>query len=221
MDQEITLDPKKLDVIPIDSVRPNPWNPKDKDTKEFEEVKASIKANGLRGYIVVRTNSGQNPEVDKYEIIDGEQRWRACKELNFQKVIVYNEGIVDDKRAKELTLWWDVHVEKNELSYAKLIASMIEQYGTIKTSLDEKKIVEMQELAKFNFDDYKKNATTPPPPIGELLKTFMIQLTNSQYDIVQQALEKAKKASGTDITDSKALEFVCAEYINAPKGTVN
>lgn len=217
MENNITLDFTKLSVVPIDEVRPNPWNPKDKDTKSFADVKASIQENGLRGFIVVRDNP---IEGSPFEIIDGEQRWRACKELGFEKVAIYNEGKVDDQRAQELTLWWQVQVEFNELSLAKLVSQMIEQFGEIKTPYDEKKIAEMQELAKFSFDSYTKTNTTPPTmPEGEMLKTFMVQITTSQYDIVSQALNKAKDQAkehdgNNEITDSKALEFVCIEYIN-------
>lgn len=217
MENNITLDFSKLAVVPIDQVRPNSWNPKDKDTKSFADVKASIAENGLRGFIVVRDNP---IEGSPYEIIDGEQRWRACKELEFDKVVIYNEGQVADKKAQELTLWWQVQVEFNELSLAKLVSKMITDFGDIKTPYDEKKIAEMQELAKFSFDDYTKTGTTPPVmPEGEMLKTFTVQVTTSQYDVISQALNKARDVAkehdgNTEITDSKALEFVCIEYIN-------
>lgn len=213
----IQLDFEKLLVVPIDEVRPNTWNPKDKDTKEFQDVKASIAENGLRGFIVVRENQKDN---SKYEIIDGEQRWTACKELGFEKIVIYNEGVVDDKKAKELTLWWQVQVQFNELSLAKLVASMIEEFGEITSPYNEKKIKEMQELAKFNFDEYSKTNTTPPTmPTTDMLQTFTVQVTKDQYEIISRALDKAREMAkqedaNTEITDSRALEFVCIEFIN-------
>jgi len=221
----IQLDFTKLSVVAIDQVRANTWNPKDKDTKEFADIKASIKENGLRGFIVVRENPIEN---SLYEIIDGEQRWRACKEEGFDKVVIYNEGKVEDKKAQELTLWWQVQVQFNELSLAKLITKMVADFGEIHTPYSEKKLQEMKELASFSFDQYKKTSTTPPmmpePPKGELLKSFMIQVTEGQYNIIQQALAKAKeiaKNEGAEITDSRALEFVCIEYINSSDTSIN
>lgn len=218
MENNISIDFTKLLVVPIDEVRANPWNPKDKDTKEFNDVKASIEANGLMSFIVVRDNP---IEGSPYEIIDGEQRWRACKELGFDKVAIYNEGKVDEKKAKELTIWWQTQVDFNELSLAKLVSGMIEEFGSINSPYTEKTIAEMQELAKFSFENYTKTSTKPPEmPDSEMLKTFMVQVTTTQYDIISQALDKARKAVGedTEITDSKALELVCAEYINTPDG---
>lgn len=226
MENNITLDFTKLLVVPIEQVQANTWNPKDKNTKQYQDVKASIVENGMRGFIVVRERPDlkTEPDVMKYEIIDGEQRFTACGELGFEKVPIYNEGIVDDRKAKELTLWWQTQVEFNELSLAKLVNSMIEEYGEITSPYNEKKIAEFQELANFSFDHYKKTDSTPPAmPEGELLKTFSVQVTTSQHDIIQMALLKARKAyeSTEDIMDGKALELVCAEYINAPEGSVN
>lgn len=218
MDKQITLDFTKLSVVDINQVRPNSWNPKDKDTKEFADVKASIQENGLRGFIVVRDNPSDG---SLYEIIDGEQRWRACSELGFEKVVIYNEGAMDNKKAQELTLWWQVQVQFNELSLAKMITGMISEFGVINSPYSEKRIQEMKELAQFNFDNYKQTSTTPPPPSGELLQTFMVQLTTSQFEVVNKALEKARKASEMDISNGRALEFIAIEYLNAPDGTVN
>lgn len=217
MENNLQLDFKKLEVVDLAQVRPNTWNPKDQNTKEYREVLESIRLNGLKGFISVR----ENPNNDsKFEIIDGEQRWRACKELAYTKIIIYNEGKVEDKKAKELTLWWQTQAPFNEISLAKMVASMVKEFGEIQTPYTEKRLEELKNLANFNWDKYKPADNTTPPPVGELLKSFMVQVTTSQYDIIQQALDKAKKEAkkegNIDITDSKALEFVCAEYINSP-----
>lgn len=212
-DTKITIDPKKLQVVDIKLVRPNTWNPKDKDTDEYKQVFASIKENGLMGFIVVR----DNPQGESlYEIIDGEQRWNSCVEQDYTQIVIYNEGTVDDRRARELTVWWQAQVPFNKLSLAKMVTNMIEAYGDIHSYFNEKELADMQKLAKFNWDQYKP-AASPPPPIGELMKNFMVQVTASQLDIIQQALEKARKVSGEDITDSKALEFICVEYLTNPE----
>ena len=211
----ITIDLTKLSVVPLEQVRINTWNPKDKDTKEYQQIVASIKENGLEGFIIVRENE---QDGIPYEILDGEQRFTACKEIGYTKILIYNAGVVDDRRAREKTLWHQVQAPFNDLSLAKLISKMVEDFGEIHTPFTEKKIAEMQELAKFSFDNYK-NSSTKPPDIGktELHQSFMVQLTADQHQVVQMALQKAKdkaKEEGVDnITDSRALELICAEYI--------
>lgn len=215
MSNQLKLDFTKLKVVDINSIRPNEWNPKDRDTKEYQDVKRSIQVNGLKGFIVVREKT-----VDDclYEIIDGEQRWTACKELGFTKIVIYNEGIVADKFAKELTLWWQVQVPFNETSLAKLVTNIVNEYGGIDTFYSTEELDHFREVTKF-VEDFS-SLSTKPPQMGdnEVLQSFMVQMTTEQYDMLQQALQKVKDIAdeeGLDISDGRALELMCAEYITS------
>ncbi len=90
---------RKLDEVPIDSVRPNPDQPRTNFKKdELEELAASIAKDGLLQPILVRT-----VKPGFYEIIAGERRWQACKLAGIKKVPVRIKE-VDDDRALELAL---------------------------------------------------------------------------------------------------------------------
>ena len=216
---KITVDPARLHVVDIKTVRPNTWNPKDKDTKEYRQVFESIKQNGLMGFIPVRKNPLGESE---WEIIDGEQRYTSCVELGYTKILIYDEGEVDDKRARELTIWWQAQVPFNELSLAKMVTNMIEQYGDINTYFSAKQIAEMQELAKFNFDQYQKAPDMPPPPTADLLKNFMVQMKESAYNTLQDAIDRAKKHQGNEeMNDAEALEFISQHFLDNTSPTKN
>lgn len=105
------FDEQKLMRVGVNEVRPNTWNPKRKDNKEYEKVKESVQVNGLTQPIFVREND--NGET-KYEILDGEHRHRAAKELGLEYIYIYNEGVVDDNLARSLTLWHEVSVSMDE-----------------------------------------------------------------------------------------------------------
>lgn len=202
MEENITLDPKKLSVVPIDEVRPNTWNPKDKDTDDYKKIVESIKLKGQRQAIVVRDNKG-------YEIIDGEQRWRACKELGFQKVIIYNEGVFNDKEAQELTLWYQVQVPFNEVALAQMITKLVTDFNDtiIPYSLEE--IEEMKALIKFDWSQFKQESFEPL----DLPITFSFTCTSEQAKIIRQAIEKVRNKAGTDISEARALELICADFL--------
>jgi hypothetical protein len=143
---KINFDQKKLKVVTIDEVRPNSWNPKDKNTVEYEKVKTSIQQHGQIQPIVVRENKG-------YEIIDGEQKWTACKELGFKEVLVYNEGKMGDKEAKELTIAFQQQVPFNDLSLAKLVNEMVISYGEeLKIPYTELELKNIESTANYDFD---------------------------------------------------------------------
>lgn len=122
--QQIVFDKTKLSVVPIDKVRPNTWNPKESDTIEYQRIKLGIQQHGLRKPIVVRENDG-------YEIIDGEQRWKICQELNYKKIPIYNEGELSDKEAKELTIIYEHQVPFEPINFMVLIKELDDMYEDV------------------------------------------------------------------------------------------
>lgn len=72
---------QSLQAIPVESVRPNPKQPrKHFDAARLRELKDSIDRDGLLQPIVVRRVE------DGFELIAGERRWRACKELGLVRI---------------------------------------------------------------------------------------------------------------------------------------
>jgi len=66
--------------VNIDSIQPSPYQPR--LIFDQEDLKREIEKDGLLNDLVVRKNG------DSYELIDGERRWRALKELGWERVPV-------------------------------------------------------------------------------------------------------------------------------------
>lgn len=77
--------------IPIERIRPSPYQPR--LAFDIEDLKEEIKRDGLLSPLIVRETNGY------YELIDGERRLRALKELDWKKVPVEIRR-VDDKTAR-------------------------------------------------------------------------------------------------------------------------
>ncbi len=74
---------EKILELPLDDLVPNPHQPrKTLDPVKVSELAASIKAEGLLQPIVARSNG------DGYEIIAGERRWRAHRQLGRDTILV-------------------------------------------------------------------------------------------------------------------------------------
>jgi hypothetical protein len=195
---------EQIKEVNIDEVRPNTWNPKDKDTEDYRKVKRGIQLKGQRLPIIVRENNG-------YEIIDGEQRWTACKELGYKKVIIYNEGQLSDKDAKELTIWYQMQVPFNEIELANLVKDL-SQYEDLEIPYNEEEIKEMCELSGFSWEDYNKDKEIKEENKEEL-RTIIVTVTESQYEIIAKALAHVKEQNDLQMLDGKALELICGDYL--------
>ena len=195
-------DKDRLVIVPIGSVKANGWNPKDKDTKEFKQVIRSLELYGFRQPILVREGAD-----GKYEILDGEQRYTAAKELAYTDVPVYNLGKISDTEAKAATIWMEVQVPFNEIDLSKLVVEL----DDLKIALPytESEIEDFKHMAEFNFDDFGDDDGEFD---GELeLRTFKVVLGEEAYKIVTKAIDKVKEDN--DCSESRALELICADFL--------
>ncbi len=108
-------------LIPIDSIEPNPFQPRSSfDEEAMAELAESIRALGLIQPITVRTVAG-----DKYQIISGERRWRACRIADYKEMPAYIKD-TDDSGMLEMAIVENVQREDLDpievaLGYQRLI----------------------------------------------------------------------------------------------------
>ena len=97
-----------LRELPVDSVRPNPFQPRTTvDEAAFTELAASIEASGLLQPVIVRPRNGG------YELIAGERRWRAVTHLGWTRIPAVIRD-VDDQTL--LTLALVENLQRDDLS---------------------------------------------------------------------------------------------------------
>ncbi|KUL45854.1 chromosome partitioning protein ParB [Streptomyces sp. NRRL F-4489] len=79
--------------VPLDAIRPNPRQPREVfDEDALAELVTSIKEVGLLQPVVVRQIS---PE--RYELIMGERRWRACREAGLERIPAIVRATEDER----------------------------------------------------------------------------------------------------------------------------
>ncbi len=84
-----------LEIIPVDYIRPNPYQPRRIFTEEsLNELAQSIKQFGLLQPITVRKLNHSY-----YEIIAGERRWRAVCKAGFTHIKAFVQPAIDEDSA--------------------------------------------------------------------------------------------------------------------------
>ncbi|MCI1639693.1 MAG: ParB/RepB/Spo0J family partition protein [Bacteroidales bacterium] len=107
--------------IPIDMIEPNPYQPRMSfDQDALEELAESIKALGLIQPVTVRKLS-----EDRYQIISGERRFRACRLAGFDMIPAYIRD-ANDQGMLEMAIVENIQRENLDpieiaLSYQRLI----------------------------------------------------------------------------------------------------
>ena len=89
----------KVDTLPLREIEPDPEQPrKTFDEQALGELAASIAEHGLLQPIAVRPHG-----VDRYLIVAGERRWRACRMAGLTEAPVVVKDVTDEQ-AMELAL---------------------------------------------------------------------------------------------------------------------
>ena len=119
----------KMDKIVTNSNQPRKYF----DNGKMSELKDSIKNSGLLQPITVRKISN-----GKYEIVAGERRYRACRELGMESIPVI-EMNVGDARGYELSVLENIQRENlNPIEEAESYLMLMEVYGYTQEKLSEK-----------------------------------------------------------------------------------
>ena len=119
----------KIDKIVTNSNQPRKYF----DNGKMSELKDSIKNSGLLQPITVRKISN-----GKYEIVAGERRYRACRELGMESIPVI-EMNVGDARGYDLSILENIQRENlNPIEEAESYLMLMEVYGYTQEKLSEK-----------------------------------------------------------------------------------
>ncbi|MGD2152855.1 MAG: ParB/RepB/Spo0J family partition protein [Gemmatimonadales bacterium] len=115
----------ETEQVAIDKLRPNPFQPRQAmDREGLEELVASIKENGLLQPVLVR------PVADGgWEVVAGERRFRAVKELGWDRVPVVVRD-VDDRTMIVLALIENLQREDlSPLDEAHAYRRLVDEFG--------------------------------------------------------------------------------------------
>lgn len=175
--------------VNVEEIRVNDWNPKLKRSEEYLKVKESVELNGQVQPIIVR-ETGE--EEVKYEILDGEQRFTALRELGEEKIWILNLGKVADEEAKASTIWLEQAVPFDDVMLGELLVELqhkvelpysdeeIELIAGVQLNNDEEE--DEEEEAKPNTTNFRLViAKTDEYELKEIIRK--IQTENTKYDI--------------------------------------
>jgi ParB-like chromosome segregation protein Spo0J len=125
----------------------------------FKKEIESIKRFGFIDATLVR-----EVEPGVYEIVDGEHRWKAAKELGYTRLVIDNLGKIEDAIAKVLTLVMNNTRGKDDvLKRAQLLAQIRAGQQSLFEILpfDVKQIEEELKLLDYDFDRFKDAKLEP------------------------------------------------------------
>ena len=164
----------KVQLGPVDMFVPNSWNTNEMSQEEFEKLKESIKITKGKYLRENPLKVRENSIPDKLEIVDGEHRWKACKELNITK-IPFEKSDIDTEKAQKLNVIYSMN--RGQVNYFKLSKLLNEFY-------EKHKITQEQLAERFGLSrSFVADLLLIYPRLKDFLEQLsdVRQLTNAHF----------------------------------------
>jgi len=120
-------------TVSVDDIHANKWNYNTQSDFIYEKMKQSISRFGFVEPIVCRSSNDKGA-LGFYEIIGGEHRLKAAKELGFNKIPIIDIGALPDATAQKLMI---VLNETKGRPDQDQLAAIISQLDSAGVDLDE------------------------------------------------------------------------------------
>lgn len=184
--------------VDAETLSPNPWNTNAVSPENEVKLKASITRFGVYKPIICRELSG-----GALEILGGEHRWRAARELGYKTVPVVNLGEISDEQAKQIGLVDNGRYgEDDTLALAELLKSL----GGAEEVLDflpygEDELASIFSTTSIALDDLDSHDDGLPDlsAVGKPLKTHQImrfKVPVEDSERIQKIIEGTMNSQG-------------------------
>ena len=201
MTSKITI--TDMDVTKLYS---NEWNTNVVTPENEERIRESIKRFGMFRPIIAR----QKGDTTGFEILGGEHRWKVATSMGFKTIPVINLGVIDDKRAKEISLVDNGRYGEDD---TLMLADLLKELGTVDElssfmpySDDEFEHILSSSAISFDDLDIDDDDTDPLPTIAEKaiqthnIMRFKVPVEDSKF--IEKMIEAAMKSQGFTDDDS-------------------
>lgn len=207
----------KIDVNPA-LIDPNPWNPNKQTPRVQEATRESIGRFGFIDPVTVRAH----PDIEgRWQIIDGEHRWRAAVDLGLKKIAATVLD-VSDSEAKKLTIVLnETRGEADTMDLAMLLAeikvddpNLLEALPYTQEQLDN--LVGLADLDDWN--DLGDGSKEPGAKADDGWTTVPVRVPALVASMFEQVVEMVQERGvsphdDTAIANGQVLEVLCAEYV--------
>lgn len=212
-----------VQFVPIESIKPNPWNPRKRNEKRLiTDTARHIRQVGFMGAVFVRDVRDIPTIPADWEIIDGEHRWLALRSLEVKECPIISLGEMTEAQAKARTLNFNLaHGQMDVIEVAHLVGSLKRDLGDDvlngRLAVTDEEIKNLANIATMDFTTAFQGAEDTNPPEMEV---HVFHLNRRQNDTVNAALAIMEREE-RGATKSRWLELIFADFLAGPEEVAN
>ncbi len=193
--------------IPVEDVTPNPYQPRiQMNNESLEELAASIKEKGVVQPILVRSMG-----TDKYEIIAGERRFRACKMVGLPEVPAIVKE-VNDTEAMAIAITENIQREDlNAVELARAYSALMNEFHLTQEQLAKSvgksrpAVANMMRLLQLP-QEIQENILSSKISMGHARALLSLEQQNLQIELCKKIIELELSVRQTEKMVQKLLQ---------------
>lgn len=194
--------------IPVQNILPNPYQPRiNFDISALDELKKSILTNGLIQPITVRKYGTNN----KYQLISGERRLRAIKEIGFKEIPAYIIEVETEEAMIALALIENIQRETLNpieigLAYKRLIEDchLTQEQIAEKVGKDRSTIANSVRLLKLPLE-IQASLINNEITIGHARAIINVPSENIQLEILKKIKDESLSVRSVEMLVKRIL----------------
>ena len=215
--EEVEKKSENFKMVPIEFIKPGPWQPrKIFDKIELESLSSSIKNKGIIQPVILKSVKNSNNE---YFLIAGERRWRACQIAKIHEIPAVIRDDIDDQKVAELSLVENIQrSELNPIEEAEGYQTLLKKFNYTQEDISKAvgksrsyianilRLLNLTDMAKKYLLQKKLTIGQVRPLIGHEDIDFFLEiikqknLTSRQVEkLIKKEYKKSSKPSNKNI----------------------
>lgn len=202
----------EVTYVPVDCIDPNPWNPNVQSDVVARATRESLERYGFVDTVLLRPHPSK---PGRFEIINGEHRWKESQALGIETLPAVVRPLSDDDAKKLTVVLNETHGDPDQLLLAQLLEELstsMEDDFRVALPYSDKEIDKL--LALANPDETPPRDPDPPPADPtehELVLTF----SPGRYDEVRGWLTMLTREYGISDVTGTVYEALRREALRA------
>lgn len=199
--------------LPVGNIDPDPENVNEMTDVKYEALVAEIRDQGFVQPVLVRPTGG-----NRFQLIDGEHRWRACSDLGRESImaVIIEEDDQDQARIRALSMN-GLRGKPVKLKQAYLLADLAKRIpedelrkrlGMVKSEFEDS--LRMAEFDSGLSKRLKANQATKREPAK---RVFRVTLSKEDHDLIERVIEALQDGSRDR---GEALAHICRVFSDLP-----